>query len=150
MAGEVHLSGDLAESAGSEAGRRAATRALTGLADSQYLAGYAGALVEMVPIGEVVDVAESAVRRGIAALAEGAHRGFPLGTQLVDLLAGIVGAAEPLAVDLAMRVLELDRSATTMVHAAAIVYRGHGEPSRMLGEYLAAVGDDRVRAALVQ
>ena len=126
--------------------RREALRALVRVADTEYFDDKLDQAFDpddaKAAAADLVDT----VNRGIDTLSAGGRPRFDLVSQLLDLVAVLVEASEPEAVELAFRLLELDHSPQVLAHAVAVVTRGAQEESRLFGEHLGLVGGERTRA----
>jgi hypothetical protein len=126
--------------------RRDALRALVRIADTEYFDGKLDQAFDRADAKAAAADLVATVDRGILTLAAGGRPGFDLVSQLLGLVAVLVTASEPEAVDLGVRLLELDHSPRVLAHAVAVVTRGAGEESKAFGEHLALVGGERTRA----
>ncbi|MEV5242087.1 hypothetical protein AB0K89_23720 [Streptomyces cinnamoneus] len=136
---------DLAEEKGTEGLRMEAARALVRLADSEYFEDKLGELFDNATLQALLDDVKEVVGRGVQSLAAGEKYRFDLPTQLVDLASGVSAVDGPLAVELAMSVLNVGSWPRTLTHAVPIVYRAKGPEARQFGEYLMSVGDEKVQ-----
>ncbi|PZT77346.1 MULTISPECIES: hypothetical protein [unclassified Streptomyces] len=134
------------EEKGTAALRVEAFRALVRLADTQYFEDRLGELIDNATIRATLGEIEETIGRGVRALAAGEKQRFDLATQLVDLACAVAPVDGPLAVEPAMSVLRVSASSRTLEHAVTIVHRAGWPEIRGFGEYLTAVGDERVRA----
>ncbi|WP_233415555.1 hypothetical protein [Streptomyces sp. N35] len=127
--------------------RTEALRALVRIADCEYfdekLADHLDRSVVKSLLPEIADT----VHRGLTGI-DSAR--FDLATQLVDLAAAVAPVDGARAVRLAREVLAVSSSPRALMHAVAIAHRSTGPEAVAFGEYLASVGDERVRAALVE
>jgi hypothetical protein len=141
----IDASKNLADAKGTAGQRTEALRALVQIADTEYFdEQLEWALDRDVLIAvdkDIIDV----VHRGVRALAADQPLRFDLSTQLIDLAAALVTVDEQAAVNLGMDVLATSSSGRLLKHATYIVHRGKGEASRAFGEYLAAIGGERVQ-----
>ncbi|MEU4212218.1 hypothetical protein AB0F13_19820 [Streptomyces sp. NPDC026206] len=137
--------GDLAQEKGTEGLRMEVARALVRLADSEYFEDKLGELFDNATLRALLDDIKDVTGRGVRSLEAGEKRLFDLPTQLVDLASGVSTVDGPLAVELAMSVLNISSSPRTLNHAVPIVHRAKGPEAREFGEYLMTVGDEDVR-----
>jgi hypothetical protein len=142
----LDLSDEICRVKGTCEQRREALRALVRIADTEYFDNKLDQAFDpddaKAAAADLVDT----VNRGIRTLSEGGRPRFDLTSQLFDLVAVLVEASEPQAVELGFRLLELDHSPQALAHAVAVVTRGAGEESTAFGEHLALVGGESTRA----
>lgn len=140
---------DLAEEKDTLGLRTEALRALVRIADGEYFEDKLGELFDGAVLVVLLDDITDVVGRGVRSLAAGDRRLFDLPTQLVGLASAVALADGPLAVGLAMSVLGVATSSQrVLTYAVTIVHRAGGPEGRQCAEYLTAVGDDEVRAAV--
>lgn len=138
-------SAEISSEKGSSAQRGAVLRGLVRVADTEYFDGklaYAPSVGgDGLPLSEI----ETVVRRGVDRLARGENPRFDLAAQLIDLASVVAPEHEDVAVELARNVLAVASHERALSHAVAVVQRGSGDVSREFGEYLATIGDEKVR-----
>jgi hypothetical protein len=141
----IDISDEICEEKGTREERTEALRALVRIADTEYFDNKLDyAFDQHDAEAAAADLAET-VNRGIRSLSAGERPGFPLISQLLDLVAVLVEAYEPDAVELGYRLLELDSSPWSLRHAVGIVTRGTQEESKAFGEYLMLIADEQTR-----
>ncbi|WP_242442064.1 hypothetical protein [Streptomyces sp. CB02460] len=145
LAVAVDSSRFLVEEKGTAALRTQAFRALARITDTQYFEDRLGELIDSASVRAALGEIKEAVGRGVRALASGEKPRFDLATQLVDLACAVAPVDGPLSVELATSVLHVAPSPRALEHAVTIVYRAEGPEIREFGEYLTAVGNERVR-----
>jgi hypothetical protein len=146
----IDISDEICQVKGTQEERVEALRALVRIADTEYFDNKLDyAFDENDAEALAADLVET-VNRGIRALSAGARPGFPVISQLLDLVSVLVEASEPEAVELGFRLLDLDSSVWSLRHAVGIVTRGTQEESKTFGEYLTLIGDERTRADVAE
>jgi hypothetical protein len=145
LATAIDISDEICQAKGTHEERVEALRALVRIADTEYFDNKLDyAFDENDAEAIAADLVET-VNRGIRALSAGARPGFPLISQLLDLVSVLVKTSEPEAVEFGFRLLDLDSSRWSLRHAVGIVTRGTQEESKTFGEYLTLIGDERTR-----
>jgi hypothetical protein len=145
LAAAVDSSDVLAKTKGTRGQRTEALRALVRIADTEYFDGKLEYALDPDSIVAIIDDITAVVRRGVRSLAAREPHRFDVATQLVDLAAAVATVDEPLAVDLGMEVVAVDSSYRVLNHAVAIVDNTKGSAGRTFGEYLAVIGDEKIR-----
>ncbi|WP_238153828.1 hypothetical protein [Streptomyces xinghaiensis] len=145
LAVAVADSDDIAPEKGTADCRIAAFRALARIADREYFDDKLGEILDRDTVTAVLGDIEDVVERGVASLSVGRPTRFDLATQLVDLAAAVASVDGPQAVELAIPVLSAAAHHRPLVHALTIVHRVPGPEGEQFGEYLMAVGDEKVR-----
>lgn len=149
LATAVDISDGIADVKGTRGERIEALRALIRVADTEFFDSKLDYAIGEQDLDVVAPDIIATVERGVQALSEGFVSGrlprFDLLSQLVDLASVLAGTAEPDAVRLGYRLLELDHSPKVLRHAVGFVARGTGEASRTFGEYLTLIGSEEIR-----
>lgn len=121
-------------------------RALIQLADREYFEDKIGEIVDADTLRRLLSDVRDVVERGIRSITDGDKRPFDLATQLVDLAVGVARVDVPLAVELAINVLATSPSPRALTHAVTLIYRAPGPDGQRFAEYVASIGDEKVRS----
>ncbi|WP_234390752.1 hypothetical protein [Nocardia suismassiliense] len=149
LADAVRVGKDFAREKSTEIERLAALRALIGIADRQYFDWQLAGAIDDTTAAAIRDDVVATVQRAIAALTRGERPSFDLGSQLAGLVVSVATIDESTAIQLGYELAQISTSPGTLIRLTAISSHGTSPDSRLFGEYLGSVGDEQVRAALV-
>jgi hypothetical protein len=140
IAAQVGISDAMAERKGTEAARRAALRALVGVADREDFGDQLGAAIFTGPPSVVADDVVAAARRGLRRLDRRPWPSFDLPCQLVDILEPLVEVDEPTALALVAEIVRRDDGPRTLGYVAFLVATGTTPAADALAAHVVAVG----------
>jgi hypothetical protein len=140
IAAQVGISDAMAERKGTAAARRAALRALIGVADREDFGDQLGAAIFTGPPSAVAHDVIATARRGLLRLDRRPRPSFDLACQLVDILEPLVEVDEPTALVLVAEIVRRDHSPRTLGYVAFLVATGTTPAADALAAHVVAIG----------